>query len=496
MNNLHLQSDAISQAKSDIIDKFFKNALWIDDSIIDDITQVELDSNIVQSHFDPFVKYVSHLAERGITCALKGYNPREECDDGLDVIEIAKCANLAKKSDIVFLDWHLSNGGPLASLAIINEIIQNPGFKIIIIITAHTNWYDDITTFYELNQEKDWLTNGKGTYITHIDKGYIQGSSSFDFWDAIKSRLLEITPNILSWIALGLSAEIKEFTPRWISTLPEGVEFATCMHQIIIDNPSILTGDFIIKNLFEDLKHHITTSSIPIANNDTFSLQHLKDFSQVLLRLQEAVPNLQCTSGANEETQNKFKNSKNKIAALCNSFDANRKSVINFIDALTFLSMEADPVPLEIKALCNSCKTLTTFSENLSLSPQPNGNIRRGNVYTTPECPDDIYLCISQECDCIRATSLTFLLAKKTRAYSSNKIHVFFKNELYSINLTGSSIIPKNINTSEDGRFIDANWDLAGCLRKATVDKITHDFWQNSTRIGVDIPEFERLQRK
>ena len=135
MNNLHLQSDAISQAKSDIIDKFFKNALWIDDSIIDDITQVELDSNIVQSHFDPFVKYVSHLAERGITCALKGYNPREECDDGLDITEIEKCANLAKKSDILFLDWHLADETPSASIEIINKIVNEQGFKIIIVIT-------------------------------------------------------------------------------------------------------------------------------------------------------------------------------------------------------------------------------------------------------------------------------------------------------------------------------------------------------------------------
>ncbi len=496
MNNLHLQSDAISQAKSDIIDKFFKNALWIDDSIIDDITQVELDSNIVQSHFDPFVKYVSHLAERGITCALKGYNPREECDDGLDITEIEKCANLAKKSDILFLDWHLTDGTPSASIEIINKIVNEQGFKIIIVITAHPNYQDDIKRIAGFNQEHGWLTNGNGIYVTNLNKENLQSQSPYNFWEEIKSKLLHITPNILSWIALGLSAEIKEFTPRWISSLPKGIEFATCMHQLIIDNPTVLSGDLIIKNLFEDLKHLIPTESIPIASNETFSLENLQNFSSLLSELKSTVENLSNPATIDKSLKNKFKSSKEAITNINDLCNFDKSTAKQLVKALNVLSNMIRPIPPGIEILCDSCKTLTTFSENLSLIQHDTNNIRRGNVYTHPESNDDLYICISQECDCIRAHSLIFLHAKKSEVYDLNNIYVYFKKELYSIELTGASIIPKNVKTTKTGRAIDEVWDLAGCLRRATIDKITHDFWQNSTRIGVDIPEYERLKRK
>lgn len=496
MDNLHLQSEAISKAKSDIIDKFFKNALWIDDSIIDDITQIELDSNIIQGHFDPFVKYVSHLADQGITCALKGYKPKEEYGDGLDVVEIEKCTNLAKKSDIVFLDWHLTDGGPQASLAIIDGIIQNPGFKIIIIITAHTNWHNDIRHSCNLKQEKDWLTNGKGTYITHIDKGVIQGRSSFDFWSEIKSKLLHITPNILSWIALGLSAEIKDFTPQWISSLPNGIEFATCIHQIILDNPSILSGELLINNLLEDLKHIITASNISIADNETFSLSNLRDFTDYYVKLKTSVKNLKCSNTSDTPTNEILESAKNTIDKIQDLERINKKAAIKFVKALIDISNTVDKVPIEVELLSNSCKLLNTFSENLNLIDYNSSIIQRGNVYADNNSKNKIYICISQECDCIRAKSLIFLQAKISKKHENNHIHVYFNKELYIIPLTGSSLIPVDIVEFEGSRKIKGNWKLEGRLRKSTVDKITHDFWQNSTRVGVDIPEFERSQRK
>lgn len=490
MPSLTLNSDQIESAKSSIIDRFFHNALWIDDSIIDDIDKTGYEESLVRTHFDFFVKLTSFLATKGIACALKGYMPD---NPDFEELEIEKCSHLAGKADIVFLDWHLSDNSPKSAIEIIRKLAQLRGFRIIILITKVDNPLETLIKDLNYETSDEWITNKGGLYVTYVKKEEVNatGNNADIFWEKIRQKLLKITDNILSWIALETAAEIKDNTPRWLSILPSQIEFAACLHQHSSGDTTSPAGDIILQNLLDDLTQLISKSNISIASNDIFKFANIKD-GNLLQDLARELENYKQDHNAVYENNKKHFNRVSKGIQQQRHDSTFSNALYTVLSALRHSDLQLSET---IKDACNSCEHFTSFCECVSSENNEAACIQKGNIYVQNTSDNTINICISQECDCVRATFLIFLKATQTNNYRENKPHFYFNNNLYNITLDGNSIISREIEQDDTGRRTPKDWIYIGRLRKPIVDKLTHDFWKHITRVGVDTPEFERSLR-
>lgn len=71
----------MNELRRKIVRRYCKSAIWIDDEILDDQSFSFTNQQIVEKHFDFFVRIAREFQEAGVSCSLKSF---PEFDQGND----------------------------------------------------------------------------------------------------------------------------------------------------------------------------------------------------------------------------------------------------------------------------------------------------------------------------------------------------------------------------------------------------------------------------
>ena len=490
--------ETVKNIRNDIIQKFCRTIVWIDDDI-------HLNTGLVTSLF--WEKY-KEFTVQGLVCHLMEFPAvRSEVDPYPDTTEVEKiiesCIKLTHQSDIVIVDWMLGSTDSSAfAIKIINSLLgKKQGFRFIVILTQVDLNDENITnldnSFSPLGQDGDLWKNANGQFLLSLKKSDFETTHLFN---RISSALFMAYPDYLHLAALEITGRIKEFTPQWLANIPSNTDLG-----VLVERANTFTEDqitwrnelqnCITSNLLEDL-------STIILHND------LTSFNNNLLMPTNSLPKI---------TIPQVDSIKDTFSCLNKCLDNDKPQGLSSKVYKKILKEKSNP---EISQLINSIESFTEFCE-----------VKSGEYSDYPVCPGAIFpyksnivcpadpfdadnsiapqaiaVCISGGCDCLRSQTLLFLIGvglvdKEDPEESKTWIEVIedkklkggksilrFRGQAYVFSSQPSSLFWKRREE------LNSIYPI-GILRNDIVNRLTSRFMTHIRRVGVNQPSISRSLR-
>ncbi len=466
----------VETLRDEIIRKFCRTVLWIDD-------EIDLGKGLEHPDADAlFRDKFDELTKSNLLCHMMGFPPARADDDGDGFVGnvqdvVTTCKALALQADIVIIDWML--GGQDSSV-FAEEIIQSllkeeKGFRFIVVLSQVELGESD---FQKLDDSfvpirELLLKNNKGQFLLSLKKNEFKDVNLFG---VVCRAILESYPDYLHLAALEIASRIKELSPQWLSALPENTDLGVLVER----------GNTFHENLWLDNLQKCVASNL------------LEDLSTVVLR-----------GKLNSFTEEAIKPSRNPSivipvkeddvrCALCglkNCIRDDNPVSLSARDFKKLLKKRQDP---DIERLLSGIESFTEFCEVQSV-PKCDCLPRPGAVYSGLSSSDtDIAVCISGECDCARSTSLLFILGNcltdansvdpkawyeilDDKKVKGGKTILRFGGQAYLFQSSPSSLISKN-------KTEVSSLSPLGLLRSDIVNRLATRFMTHIRRVGVNQP--------
>ena len=471
-------TDGIQNRRDEVIHRFCRTILWIDDEI--HLEKGLAEGGLFKKKMDEFIQ--SHLLchMQGFPEARSGNDPYAEQPEVEAAIK--SCVSLARQADIVIVDWRLgsSDSSEYAKKIIRSLLGVENGFRFIVVLSKEApedGAFTELDDSFEKCSSSVLWKNRSGQFVVSLRKDEFRDAHLFD---QLRSCLLEIYPDYLHVAALEIAGRIKELSPRWLSSIPANTDLGlllergnTFQEESWRDN----LQECVASNLLEDLRAVILGENLVSLKEDALmpSSNPSVDFPDKEGEIQNALYGLKT----------------------CLRDD----KPVPFSPKLfkKLLKEKSDP---EIAGLLVGIEKFTEFCEVQSVvagasHPSP------GAVYAgLSQNKDDIAVCISGGCDCLRSPSLLFLVGSRVRDMAADsaktwpeiledkKIHggktiLRFGGQVYLFHSTASSLI------SKDRAEVSTITPL-GFFRKDIVNRLASRFMTHIRRVGVNQPYISR----
>jgi hypothetical protein len=456
--------------------EYCRSILWLDDEIRPDADGLQK-----QKFLNFFVRIADEFSKQHILCQLKGFPQiNEEGDPYADAQSaVSVCTELARKADILLLDWHLGANNPTQSKKILRELISDGGNRFVIILSQEpqlkTQFEQEFSDDFSLGEE--WYRHKNGLFVLLLTKASFEtpgiGNSLID---KIYDQLAVSYPDYLHWAAIETAGRIKALAHTWLNSLPVATDVAILAEKI---HSGESVEEAILENLLDDLKETITLNAISSLNPDNLNIQKWSKFTE-------------CQKSVSDDLQL--------------IVDINHRRSYEELHPVTAKEALKDPKRFKrvlekhselasVKQLKASVEALGAFSEIVSVPRKTDSPVRPGTIFQSNADGSKILVCISQGCDCIRATNLLFLQGQEDLVGNGESGDTFlqFKDKNYLFKARAENLFSLKVGGTP--RAI-ADWTQVGLLRQQTLTRLISRFWGYSTRVGINQPRFVRDSRK
>lgn len=481
-------TDAVKAIRKDIVRKFCRTVLWIDDEILLD-KGLDQCPQLFKAKFEEF-------SSAGLLCHLMGFpavvsGPDPYGDPPVLGKALESCENLARQTDIVIVDWELGlrNSGEYAK-RIIHTLTNNErGFRFIVILSQNPpeKGFPTIldSSFTSVAGEQNLWKNATGQFLLSLRKEDFANTSLLD---CICKALQNAYPDYLHLAALEIAGRMKDYAPRWLSAIPSRADLG-----ILLDRGNKIAmpatkeswrkdiQDCIVSNLLEDLSTALSCESFDSLRED------------VLLPSNHPNGNPTDVLVASDSGVKGILN----YAKGCLKDDAPVKISVNQYKALS--KARKDPA---ISKVVKGVETYAEFCEKISNCEDSLSRLCTGAVYEGLDGDATaIFVCITGACDCERAQSLLFLKGESLPESDSipdydqigrergGKTILRFAGKSYIFRAIADSLVPKK-------RSDLGSKKPKGVFRCDIVNRLVGRYINYIRRIGVNQPEVARWVRE
>ncbi len=452
----------------------FRSILWVDEQIFSFETNRHGNKEYDYVPFETLFKPVTQeLQDAGFLVHLHSFE-QSTTEDGFDdefsadSPSLNSAISLSQKADIIILDWHLGNGDdPKNSIKILEALIDSPATRILLILSQYSDRFSEELSKSKLSQLKKeergdtWTTkNGLHLKVLRKKPDGINRITGDEIIESIFSLLSFYYPDYLHWAALEIAEKIRSHVPEWLQSLPSGTDLSVL--QELLHKKSEIRS-YLPENLFENLVRIASANTLESLSEDHTKRDH---WNNRPLFIQ----------------------------------DVQRSKVENYINVVKSAKDLRDDLPEILGGLANCSggdewlKAQLDLIEFCEIMPSVGREPLPGAIYTPiePEESDEsIYICVSQECDCVRGTPLLFVRAVRATDIKAVSTSLRFERYTYRIDSKADNLIKLDI---EDDRSIKL-YQKAGQIRTQIAARIISRFWSGTTRPAVNHPTFARALR-
>ena len=483
--------DRTLQLRRKILRQFLRTIVWIDDEIRPD--QVGSGGERFRSFFYPTAK---EFQRQHLIVHLHPYEA-DSLDESDNVFDentsnsFDSASRLAERADVVLLDWHLARSDPKNSIHILQRLSQTPATRYVVLLSEYADQFETefkkfsglggLTANLDLKQKNGAWCDDNGTHVIVMKKPPVSGYSAGQFSQSVLDNIFQLvskaTPDCLHWAAIEMAAKLRHTIPAWLQALPNGTDSAL-LAELMSDSTEART--FIPGHLLEDLSHLASVCALDSLDNQHYNLP------RPVQGMQETVaPN----EGEDMKTYRDFVSLKAGVAGISKSAIHQIRKNIDDADCSGFISCQ--------ERLAQFCEVLSKHADSKPAF---------GAVYMKEEKVNEgekpkVYLCISQECDCIRGFNLLFLEGRERKKASGEDLdtnsdktsttRLLFHNQEYEFIGRPENLKSLKIDSKRDIK----GYKKVGQLRSATVQRIRARVWNQISRPAINLPTFTRVER-
>jgi hypothetical protein len=495
-----MSENMTEKVRKDIMKNFLRTLVWIDDEI-----RPEKTDHLGDPFRSLFYPIAQEFQKQNLLVHLCSYDADTRNEGGNMFDETAtksfeSAVSLAKKADVIILDWHLGADDPKNSILLLKSLEKESAIRYIIVLSEYDGDFETdmkkngmlvsasvkFTESHLYQRKGGAWANSQGTHIIVMKKPDLGSASASVFSHSVINSIYDLmskaNPDYLHWAAIEIAAKVRHSIPGWIQAIPCGTD-AAVLSELISDDSEAC--DFIPEHLLEDLSHLAKLHSLLSLDSENCEPSHWQNKTYD----SEALP-------TNSERYKKF------VHFSLASSDLDKKSV----DTIRKKSLEEDPCKLFLK----SQQSFTSFCENLSGTTESFPTF--GSVYVLEPKEDDnadssnidegefhiIYVCLSQECDSVRSNSL-ILLKGSVASGSSTKENITklaLQDKVFGFLPEAQSIKSVDVDLGDEGSIRQlTQFKKIGQLRKATARRILSRFWNHVSRSAVNLSRFTLKDR-
>lgn len=473
--------------RRDIMTKFLRTLVWIDDEIHPDKTEAA--GEPFRSFFYPTAQ---EFQKRKLLVHLHPYDPDTSSDEddtfAADSESFDSAVTLAKRADVIILDWHLGLADrPVNSIKLLKRLKEESAIRYIVVLSQFADKFeaemkegqmlvDDSGKSVESHVFKNignaWANN-QGTHIIVMKKPDFGSYSPADFSssviDAIYALMSKANPDYLHWAAIEIAAKLRHSIPGWVQSIPRGTDSAVLSELISEDTEA---RSFIPEHLLEDLGHLAKLHALDSLDSKNFKPKEGPN---------KPPEDAGDPNGSEIHTHESFVHLSSSILEISEDDIKKMRQSPDVGDCTDFIKCQ---------------EMLTQFCE--SISKPIDSNPAFGAVYEQLKKASEgekpkIYVCVSQECDCLRGHNLLFLEGKESAPGSSDlgSTKLFFQGKEYKFAARAEGLESFKVNSARSIKELKK----IGQLRDATARRILSRFWNHFSRSAVNLPTFARIER-
>lgn len=487
-------NEEINTIRNKVVQKFCRTVLWIDDEIhLDQGLAAKGTSPLFKDKFDEFTK-------SGLLCHMMGFpETRPDSDPYASPSEVDEvlhsCVSLALQSDIVIIDWKLgSTDSSKYAERIIKQVVgKDNGFRFIVVLSNEDpgdSAFNKIDSSFACNCSDGLWKNESGQFLLSLRKNEFKDKKLFD---TIRSALLKVYPDYLHLAALEIAGRIKDLVPQWLSALPSNTDMGILTERTNLmcqrdteETWRDVIQECVVANLLDDLTTLIIREPLNTLGKNALCPSNV--ISDLLSKLFETTVTPDVKSLLNQVKPSLGDEPQSKITA--NQY----KQLLKHRDILSISNFLK-----EIEAYTEFCETKSICGP--SICP---GTVF-SNMFTGSE---DIAVCISSACDCIRAESLLFLRGERMKSFKNGEIDIpdyeqlgreaggktvlRFHGQVYIFWHKANSITTKSRTDLDQSTSIKR----IGAFRNDILNRLVSRFMSYLRRVGVTQPALSRSLRK
>lgn len=457
----------IEALRKRIARNYCRSILWVDDEIR--LTGDYSDLAYFERYRNFFLPTATAIQAQGVLCQLQSVSHADDPDQ--EPAELSLVKKLSKVADVVILDWHLASKDPTHSTSIINFLQEERGTRFVLILTQHPDVLSEFRREFGANSKDsgDTVHFKNGTHLAFLQK---PTNGDEDFALAILSTIEHLMsvayPDYIHWAALEIAGDIKKFAPQWLESLPRDMNWALLSEYCYGKED---TAELLVENLLEDLSHCIRPSQLESTHPDNCKGVDWSDLEGHLAKLH----------GFEDGVE---------LSVL--SLNDNPPKIHNGLPG-GFMTPTNDVV----REFVASQKIFNTFCENISPDAEKMPGIAPGSIFQVNGTTGhrEIFVCVSQSCDCLRGEELLFVRGKKAKATKLGSTIVKFKEQCYRFEAEGKNLSVLKINYA-DGNRVPNGLVKIGQFRAATTRRLAARFWNYATRSAVNHSAYARAERR
>lgn len=482
----------MNELKRNIIQRYCRSAIWIDDEILDD--QISDGTYIGQErYFNFFVRVAREFQEKGVLCSLKSF-PQIGIDDddneeSAQALEI--CKKLALNAEIIIIDWMLGAAeSPDHCVSILEHVIESAGNRFIIVLSKEEGVMETFdkrfTEFSSCGQ--GWRSNNKGIFVSIQNKGDFEGrngdtSIPKKLLDEIFKLMTDTYKDYLHWAALEIAANIKEITPQWLAFLPEKTDLGLLAEHI---HSTESVKETVFENLMDDLRVSLDPDNFSSLSDEYLDVNKWPEKDSFINLIKKDIEKAESEEGLRSKVE--------RLIPCCITTTKSNK-LRDDIKKLKNHMKGQDMVA--IKRFLIESELFSEFCEKVSLPASSCKILKRGSIFAedSSEDPSKIWICISQSCDCVRSSKLMFLEGQKVDTVNegTSNLYTRFNGSLFEFPCDPKTLTIENVE-EKDLRYLKGK-RCFGYLRRDIVDRLAAKYWAHITRVGINIPILERSLR-
>ena len=477
-------NERVKAARKEIIHKFCRTILWIDDEIHIEVVQSGPDSGVKTPKL--FADKLSEFEQNGLLCHLKGFpqsvGKGDFYEDSADDVS-RQCVKLARQSDVVIIDWMLGSVDSSEQAEnIVKELLgKDKGFHFIVVLSkdapSDTAYTALDPSFKAISDSGCLWKNDFGQFLLSLRKDEFASANLFD---KICDAFADAYPDYLHLVAMEITGRIRDVVPQWFAAITSNADLG-----ILVERGNTMTDDgqwrddlqdCIASNLMDDLGTAVLSPEFASLSDDM-----LKPSNNPLVKFPERDGDL--------------KNGLDSLKACVKDEKPVEFCVKNYKKLFPGRSDS------EIKLLVEGIESFTEFCERRSCLPV-GGAPTPGSVYVDlVEEAGDIAVCISGGCDCVRSQSLMFLVGKELtgksepwyavmadKSYKGGKTILRFGGKAYVFCAQASSILWKS-------RTEVCAKKPVGTFRHDILNRLVSRFMYQIRRVAVNQPAISRNLR-
>ena len=483
-------NEEVKKIRNDIIKKFCRTILWIDDEInLDRGLAAEGAKPLFKNKYDEFTK-------ASLLCHMMGFpEVRSDSDPYASNSELEdalrSCVSLALQSDIVIIDWMLgTTESSEYAQRIIKEIVgKDRGFRFIVVLSNKATADSEFTQMdssFKIHGSNDLWKNESGQFLQSLRKDEFKDK---DLFGNICQALSTAYPDYLHLAALEIAGRIKDITPRWLSDIPFCTDIGVLVERgnTFDDGASWIDEiqECITTNLLEDLSCAVRAEKLGTLNDEALKPSNSAEYENV------AAIN---PSGCDDFNQ--------AISALkeCVKDDSPKSFSKKFYEDISDSRGNGDA-----KIIVESIEAFAEFCEKRSRrdwqrhAPCP-GAVYFGLVDKSPA----IAVCITSGCDCLRAETLLFLIGepmpsknqsgvtvpdyKELRRMKGGKTVLRINGVTYVFKSSAESVLTKKRSDIETAQ-------VRAIVRQDALNRLIGRYMSHTQRFGVNQPDIVRKLR-